>query len=296
MGGRGWRLEVGSINFDCMREGITISHNRDLAFRDHSWKSVKFNRIFKKAQEKSAEFEKNQKNMRVEKVTGEEIQLESGRKEARLLAMLKKKHDGPVTCAEDVDKLLEMDQYKTKKNSKKLKLALENEISFAKTLFKTIPAKSPLFVQKKNSIDQLATNLKILYGKTFDDKIEASLHDLEDALKEISEVSNTIDENLVPQAEFKEKLILHQYVAVVNEKTLYFGTIVDAKAEVVEVNLMKPVDNVNPNLFIFDEASLKVNIDMILNVFPVFSLNMQFCARINPIWELENYEAFKSFC
>ena len=108
---------------------------------------------------------------------------------------------------------------------------MENEISFAKTLFKTIPAKSPLFVQKKNSIDQLATNLKILYGKTFDDKIEASLHDLEDALKEISEVTNTIDENLVPEAEFKEKLILHQYVAVVNEKTLYFGTIVDAKNE-----------------------------------------------------------------
>ena len=45
--------------------------------------------------------------------------------------MLKKKHDGPVTCAENVDKLLEMDQYKTKKNSKKLKLALENEICFA---------------------------------------------------------------------------------------------------------------------------------------------------------------------
>ena len=73
---------------------------------------------------------------------------------------------------------------------------------------------------------------------------------------------------------------MHQYVAVVNEKTLY----VDAKNEVIEVKLMKPVYNVNPNLFIFDEASLKVNIDRILNVFPVFFLNIQFSARINLIW------------
>ena len=53
------RLDTfGTLNFDCMREGLTISHNRDLAFRDHSWKSKEFNSVFNKAREKSQEFEK----------------------------------------------------------------------------------------------------------------------------------------------------------------------------------------------------------------------------------------------
>ena len=179
-----------------MREGLTIAHNEDLAFRNHDWKTAQFNKIDKKVKESSAKFESEQKAMRVEKVVGESSQLESGRKEARILDLLKRKHGGPITSAEQVDELLEKEEYQ--KDRKKLKLALENEISFAKKIFKDIPAKSPLFVQRKNSVEQLANNLKLLYGRKNNDTIEAGLADLETALMIIEKNNMEVnkDENI----------------------------------------------------------------------------------------------------
>ena len=116
-------------------------------------------------------------------------------KEARLLGLLKRKHGGPIISAEQVDELLEREDYI--KDRKKLKLALENLILFAKTIFKDIPDKSPLFVQRKNSIEQLANNLKLLYGRRNSDTIEAGFTDLETAPKIIEkknvEINNIIE-------------------------------------------------------------------------------------------------------
>ena len=71
-----------------MREGLTIAHNEDLAFRNHDWKTSKFNKIVKKVKESSAKFESEQKALRVEKVVGEASQLESGRKDVAQMGKL----------------------------------------------------------------------------------------------------------------------------------------------------------------------------------------------------------------
>ena len=81
-----------------------------------------------------------------------------------------------------------------------------------------------------------------------------------------------------------------------SENKLYFGNLVDIHEDDATVDLIKPVEDVGPNLFIFDEASLTVPVSQILELYPVFSLNMSHSARINRIWELENYETFKSLC
>ena len=95
--------QFGDQNFNVMREGLTIAHNEDLAFRSHDWKTAAFQKLVKKSKEMTAKFEKEQKELKVDKVIGVENLLEPGRKEARLLNLLKRKHDGPVTSAEQVD-------------------------------------------------------------------------------------------------------------------------------------------------------------------------------------------------
>ena len=83
--GRQRFTQFGDQNFNVMREGLTISHNEDLAFRNHNWKTAAFNKLVKKAREMTAKFEKEQRELKVDKVTGVENLLKPGRKEARLL-------------------------------------------------------------------------------------------------------------------------------------------------------------------------------------------------------------------
>ena len=281
----------GQKEFNCMAEGLTIGHNEDLAFRGHDWKTASFNKLVKKLKEISSTFEKEQKNLRVEKSTGVEDQLESGRKVARLLDLLNRKHGGPISNSDQVDELLAREEYKN--DTKKLKIALEKEISFAKTLFKDIPDKSPLFVQRKNSIEQLANNLKILYGKRNSDTIEADLTDLETALEVIENGGTGADVQL--EAAPQQKLIIHQSAAVVSDTKLFFGTIVDTVGDKVEVEIMEPIEHAE-NLFIYsaDSHTVTFNCAEVLPIVPVFSLNVFYSARISPVWELENYDVFKS--
>ena len=290
--GRQRLTQFGDTCFNVMREGITIAHNEDLAFRSHDWKSAGFQKLVKKAKDISSKFEQNQRDLKVEKVIGIENLLEFGRKEARLLDLLKRKHNGPITSADQVDELLERPEYI--KNSKKLKIALENEISFAKSLFKNIPAKSPLFIQRKNSVEQLANNLKILYGHNNSDKIEAGMNDLENALEAIGpKAKKGTSKKQIPESD----LILHQYAAVVMDSKILFGTVVEVKDDtaVVEVMIHSGLDH--PNLFNYppDDASIEVKKTDVLPLLPVFSLNVIYSARTNPVWELENLEAFSSF-
>ena len=293
--GRQRLTQFGDRNFNVMREGLTIAHNEDLAFRNHNWKTAAFNKLVKKAREMTAKFEKEQRELKVDKITGVENLLEPGRKEARLLDLLKRKHDGPITFAEQVDELLKLPEYV--KDQKKLKLALENEISFSKTLFKNIPAKSPLFIQRKNSVEQLANNLRIIYGKNNHDKIEAGLNDLEDALKVVELQSKKDKSVLKDTGGNKNNLVLHQYVAIEKESKILFGTIIELNNENIEVEVMANANLDMPNLFIYppDDASVTVKHTDVLPLLPVFSLNVNFSARTNPVWELENLEAFKSF-
>ena len=74
----------------------------------------------KKSKEMSAKFEKDQRDLKVEKVTGVENMLETGRKEARLINLLKRKHNGPITSGEQVDDLFKLPVYI--KDAKKFKL------------------------------------------------------------------------------------------------------------------------------------------------------------------------------
>ena len=290
--GRQRLTQFGDTCFNVMREGITIAHNEDLAFRSHDWKSAGFQKLVKKAKDISSKFEQNQRDLKVEKVIGIENLLEFGRKEARLLDLLKRKHNGPITSADQVDELLERPEYI--KNSKKLKIALDNEISFAKSLFKNIPAKSPLFIQRKNSVEQIANNLKILYGHNNSDKIEAGMNDLENALEAIGpKAKKGTSKKQIPESD----LILHQYAAVVMDSKILFGTVVEVKDDtaVVEVMIHSGLDH--PNLFNYppDDASIEVKKTDVLPLLPVFSLNVIYFARTNPVWELENLEAFSSF-
>ena len=232
----------------------------------------------------------------MEKVVGADNILEAGRKEVRLLNFLKKKHNGPITSADQVDELFKVPGYI--KDPKKFKIALENEVSFAKTLFRNIPAKSPLFIQRKNTIDQLANNLRILYGKNNSDKIEAGLNDLENAMKEIE--SKTVSQEISTEAstDANPKLILHQYIAFLKDSKIMFGTVIviQEDSEHIVVEVMKNAELDSPNLFIYppDDASLDVVQADVLPLLPVFSLNANFSARSNPVWEQENVEAFKS--
>ena len=67
--------------------------------------------------------------------------------------------------------------------------------------------------------------------------------------------------------------------------------------ENIEVEVMANANLDMPNLFIYppDDASVTVKHTDVLSLLPVFSLNVNFSARTNPVWELENLEAFKSF-
>ena len=85
-------------------------------------------------------------------------------------------------------------------------------------------------MQRKNSIEQLANNLKLLYGRKNSDTIEAGLTDLETALKIIDnknvEINNNIEE--VEEVETnKSKLIIHQYAAFVKDSKIFFGNVID---------------------------------------------------------------------
>ena len=294
--GRQRLRQFGDQCFNVMREGITIAHNEDLAFRSHEWKTPAFQKIVKKARELSAKFEKDQKELKAEKVVGADNILEAGRKEARLLNLLKKKHNGPITSADQVDELFKVPGYI--KDPKKFKIALENEVSFAKTLFRNIPAKSPLFIQRKNTIDQLANNLRILYGKNNSDKIEAGLNDLENAMKEIESKTVSQEISTAASTDANPNLILHQYIALLKDSKIMFGTVIAIQedSEHIVVDVMKNAELDSPNLFIYppDDASLDVVQADVLPLLPVFSLNVNFSARTNPVWELENFEAFKS--
>ena len=88
-----------------------------------------------------------------------------------------------------------------------------NEVSFANTLFKNVPAKSPLFIERKKSIEKLANNLKILDGKNNSDKIEAGLNDLDNALKAMKSKDTIEETSLKSNPEAKNDLILQQFVA-----------------------------------------------------------------------------------
>ena len=50
-------IQFGDQNFNVMREGLTIAHNEDLAFRRHDWKTAAFLKLVKKPKEISANFE-----------------------------------------------------------------------------------------------------------------------------------------------------------------------------------------------------------------------------------------------
>ena len=54
--------QFGDQHFNVMREGLTIAHNEDLAFRNHKWKTAAFNKLVNKSREMRAKFERNRKS------------------------------------------------------------------------------------------------------------------------------------------------------------------------------------------------------------------------------------------
>ena len=79
---------------------------------------------------------------------------------------------------------------------------------------------------------------------------------------------------------------------------MLFGTFTEIQdvGDNILVEVMKPADLGCPNLFNYppDDASIQAMKTDVLPLIPVFSLNVNFSARTNPVWELENFEAFKS--
>ena len=120
------------------------------------------------------------------------------------------------------------------------------------------------------------------------------MNDLENALEAIGpKAKKGTSKKQIPESD----LILHQYAAVVMDSKILFGTVVEVKDDtaVVEVMIHSGLDH--PNLFNYppDDASIEVKKTDVLPLLPVFSLNVIYFARTNPVWELENLEAFSSF-
>ena len=117
-------------------------------------------------------------------------------------------------------------------------------------------------------------------------------------MKEIE--SKTVSQEISTEAstDANPKLILQQYIALLKDSKIMFGTVIEIQedSEHIVVEVMKNAKLDSPNLFIYppDDASLDVVQADVLPLLPVFSLNVNFSARTNPVWELENFEAFKS--
>ena len=114
---------------------------------------------------------------------------------------------------------------------------------------------------------------------------------------EVNKDENIVIEKIAAETQ-KSKMVLHQYAAFVKDSKIFFGTVTDIAELKVKIEVLEPAAENSNNLFIYpeDNANIDVDLEDVLPVIPVFSLNVTFSARVNPVWELENYDVFKSFC
>ena len=158
---------------------------------DSGWRSKSFSKTFQKMKDAEKVFDDSQRQLREEgtEQNGDfQNQVKEGRRKAGMLGKMKE-WGGPITCQEDLTKLLEdFVGWETKKPqsaaNKKLKSILRQEIVHARDYFFTNMKKSgnPLFKLNKLSVKEHVENLKVLFGKQ-GEEITADVEDGRDALE-----------------------------------------------------------------------------------------------------------------
>ena len=241
---------------------MTISGSADLAFQSHEWKTKEFNKVFLKMKECREKFDDQQKKLR-EEATDQSSEsgdiLAQGRKKAAVVQKLKK-HQGPITSSEDIEKLLsDFPGWESPpprcSSQKKLKSILRLEVTYARDyIFGNLKkTENPLFKLNKLTARDMVENLRVLYGE----RGEQMTADMEDVRKALDSLTGTHEEvhgeKLFDDSESKDEFDYSKDCAIVFklEEDLIMGIVEEVHPDelwVIPLEKVKAGDGDQPSV------------------------------------------------
>ena len=169
-------------------DDLIIQYSKDLIGEDKQWMSKKTRAVARALKQSDKEFACGQKKL-LDPVSTEEdaLYVEAAIAESKVMILvnkLKESHDGPITTAPELHKVMSI----YKNDDKKRTAILTLEIRLRKLTLTKIKSSCPLFKQRGISEEVKTKNLESLIASTLKCSATADFEDLRAAITQISTV------------------------------------------------------------------------------------------------------------
>ena len=218
-------------------DDLVIKYSQDLLGNNFGWNTSKMKKKVKEMDRIQKEFDAKQKALIDAGVTpADAVLMTTENKIQRVVDQCRRSHGGPVSDESEVEDILEKFP-----DEKSRKSALMLEIRYRKFTVLNIKEGNPLFKQQNLSVDQLASNLKLLLQKTdLSLASTATMSDLERVLTGDDQPHPTPTASLTDLVQSLWQPKIGEHVIVNFEDGWYVGEVLtEEENEEVQVSFMK---------------------------------------------------------